>query len=193
MTYILRLSLSPASNRIFQSLLLKLESMRFQKMSAPCDRERAWRSWGTAREASWQNSDFNMDHRLHNTHVTLDTNHCGGVVYILKKKICNNLYWKELSTAHTLGWASFPGCRPETGDDPCGQGTNTLHGDTLSSDSSAYWTRCQAPQTWTFPENTELCDSVCSFCLCLSFNIHSFRTSTCRTVYISFKDTGSCW
>lgn len=56
--------ISPASNRIFQSLLLKFVLMRFQKMSAPCDRERAWRSWGTAREASWQNSDFNMDHKL---------------------------------------------------------------------------------------------------------------------------------
>lgn len=54
----------PASKRIFQSLLLKFELMRFQNMSAPCDNERAWRSWGTARDASWQNSDFNMDHKL---------------------------------------------------------------------------------------------------------------------------------
>ncbi|KAG7277308.1 hypothetical protein CRUP_005842 [Coryphaenoides rupestris] len=38
--------------RIFQSLLLKCASMRFQKMSAPLDRERAWRSWGTASDAS---------------------------------------------------------------------------------------------------------------------------------------------
>lgn len=60
--------LSPASNRIFQSLLLKFVLMRFQKMSAPWDRERAWRSCGTAREASWQNSDFNMDHRLKHKH-----------------------------------------------------------------------------------------------------------------------------
>lgn len=33
-------------------------------MSAPCDKDRAWRSWGTANEASWQNSDFSIDHRL---------------------------------------------------------------------------------------------------------------------------------
>lgn len=33
-------------------------------MSAPCDKDRAWRSCGTANEASWQNSDFSIDHRL---------------------------------------------------------------------------------------------------------------------------------
>lgn len=37
----LQVGLLPASKRIFQSLLLKLELMRFQKMSAPLDSERA--------------------------------------------------------------------------------------------------------------------------------------------------------
>lgn len=59
---------SPASNRIFQSLLLKFKLMWFQKMSAPWERERACRSRGTAREANWQNSDFSMDHRLKHRH-----------------------------------------------------------------------------------------------------------------------------
>lgn len=61
--------------------------------------------------------------------------------------------------AHTLGSASSPGRKPETGGDPCRQGTSTLHGGTGSSGSSACWTRCQALQTWTFPEHKGDTDS----------------------------------
>lgn len=89
--------LSPASNRIFQSLLLKFVLMRFQKMSAPCDRERAWRSWGTAREASWQNSDFNMDHRLKHK---LDTHTWIAVKKLVKyNNFATNFY--QTNSQHT--------------------------------------------------------------------------------------------
>lgn len=134
----LQVGLLPASNRIFQSLLLKLELMRFQKMSAPFDSERAWRSCGTASEASWQNSDFNIDHRLKDRpHIRQD---------LLQPFISRMSGYK-----HTSGWAFSPGRRPETEGDPCGRGTDILHGGRGSSGSSSCWTRCQAPQTWTFP------------------------------------------
>lgn len=134
----LEVGLLPASKRIFQSLLLKLELMRFQKMSAPFDSERAWRSCGTASEASWQNSDFNMDHRLKDRpHIRPDL-------------------WELLISCtcdykHTWGWAFSPGRRTETEGDPCERGTDILHAGRGSSGSSACWTRYQAPQTWTFP------------------------------------------
>lgn len=184
--------LSPASNRIFQSLLLKFELMRFQKMSAPCDRERAWRSCGTAREASWQNSDFNMDHRLKHK---LDKQ---SAVRRLTE-FANSAIISVKRSAHTSGWASSLGCRPETGGYLCGQDTSTLHGDTGFSNSSACWTRCQAPQTWTFPEyRGGVWLSVShmyaeNLLFVPHFYIQSFRSSTCRIVYMSFKDTGSCW
>lgn len=130
----------PASKRIFQSLLLKFELMRFQNMSAPCDNERAWRSWGTARDASWQNSDFNMDHKLEHKSTGVKWSVWDSWAFLLKR----------LAT-HTMEWASFPECRPGTGDDLCGQDTGTLHEDKGSSDSSSCWTKCLAPQTLTFP------------------------------------------
>lgn len=68
-----------------------------------------------------------------------------------------------LFTARTRGSASSPGCRLRTGGDLYERGTDTLHGDKGSSDSSSCWTRCQAPQTWTFPNNTrEVHDWQCS-------------------------------
>lgn len=56
----------PASNLIFQSLLLKLPFMIVQNMSAPWGSDRAWRRRGTANEDSWENSDLTTLHRLGN-------------------------------------------------------------------------------------------------------------------------------
>lgn len=65
----------------------------------------------------------------------------------------------ETLITRTMEWASFPECRPGTGDDLCGQDTNTLHGDKGSLDSSSCWTKCLAPQTLTFPEHKKTCDA----------------------------------
>lgn len=160
---------SPASNRIFQSLLLKFVLMRFQKMSAPCDKDRAWRSCGTANEASWQNSDFSIDHRL----KTEETQAQMTLKELAQLKAVNKWIhefsvfsaWGGVFSGHTKGWASSPGCMPETVGDPYGRGINTLREDTGSSGSSACWTKYQAPQTLTFPENAEdMCDSQCNIC-----------------------------
>lgn len=71
---------------------------------------------------------------------------------------CEEAGWKIVlndctENTGTREWASFPECRPGTGDDLCGQDTSTLHGDRGSSDSSSCWTKCLAPQTLTFPEH----------------------------------------
>lgn len=101
-------------------------------MSAPWDRERAWRSCGTAREASWQNSDFSIDHRLKHKNARGKNELCGQA---------HNDFHEHPSflvfVTHTKGSASSPGCRLRTGGDLYERGTDTLHGDTGSSDSSS--------------------------------------------------------
>lgn len=158
---------SPASNRIFQSLLLKFVLMRFQKMSAPCDKDRAWRSCGTANEASWQNSDFSIDHRLktEETEAQMSLKELAQLKAVNKSMHEFSVFsaWGGVFSGHTKGWASSPGCKPETAGDPYRRGINTLREDTGSSGSSACWTKYQAPQTLTFPENAEdVCDSQCN-------------------------------